>query len=1144
MNDRAKKSILEGELGLLNEQIKLMNQLAGLYANQSKYENDATESRKNRERIQRKIAELERNGIRNIQTEADLDRRRLRADHERLKLYQEMEEVIENTNKKQEESLNNRIKQAKEYKKQQEEINKLEEKADKRRREIARQNPNASSSELNRVFSNDAELKNILKNIGRKESQNNTSDYLKDVLGNIKIGNSNVSKYVEMNEKGISTSAMAVKVVVDTFSKAVQVFSNAVSTGFKNQTGNYENNFTNIAVRTGMSKSTYIGNQMSLGGFGTNILHERGLMNNIRTSDVQEMWNSLANKGLSQEDVLATSLEAVITKTIVPYLDVTTEEMQQFNLTLGENGLLKQVRGINKVSQEEFGSSMITQKYMQDALEYMSPMADAANLDLLKNTVGGVEMLQYLQSEEGGGLSTSAISKLYQKTRKLQEDLPGALSSGDTSLRLAAAGVMINGVNQYENMPGVMNQLFGATNTLTSILPNNANLAAFAANGLGINGTEYWEYLKKNPDFGGAYAAGMGAAGRLSGASQEVTNALANDEFHTTKQLTDILAENVTNEVSAFAQWLGPWFEVLTTALQGIASILGIKLAGKIGGKLLGIGGSAGKAGFLSNFANGTVGTVGGTLGNGLMNIGLASGYSGGSVAASQLIGAVPVAASAAGIAGGGYMIYDGIKRYNAEDATAVDKGFAAAKVAGGTAGVAGGLIVGSGVVAGLAGAGAANAWNPVGWGLLIAAGVTAVATALYEHQKELDEFNDSLKDTVENNRKWAKDVTSKYDTMNQQIDEETKTQTDYLDNLKTELERGKSYESVRNDLINSGLLSQEDINKAREADKEALEDLVDKYLLETGRLGNEAKDFNNEMKSINEQTVGSARREMIDFIKNNYADASKKDQVLAPLKMMYESAKAKERSDASSLSDADKEIIKWYEWANEDNDISAGDIKDAFEGWDKIEFNDKEMGSLAYGITQENLLELSNKGGYGGAVDNYKLARSDEAIEAKYRDIIVGLDKKSRDDVVTGLNAAGYAPNTGVPTYWKAINTIMETMKGKGQEIYYDWDKAKYYRIGTDSIPYDNYPALLHEGEAVLTASTANELRSLVDEYRNTKYDSAKIEKAIQDQTAVLVERLDAIYLKIPTSEEAQAQEVMPGNLQQNYRKMSLPFN
>ena len=99
-------------------------------------------------------------------------------------------------------------------------------------------------------------------------------------------------------------------------------------------------------------------------------------------------------------------------------------------------------------------------------------------------------------------------------------------------------------------------------------------------------------------------------------------------------------------------------------------------------------------------------------------------------------------------------------------------------------------------------------------------------------------------------------------------------------------------------------------------------------------------------------------------------------------------------------------------------------------------------------------------------------------------------------------------------------------------------------YRVGTDSIPFDNYPALLHEGEAVLTASTANKLRSLVDEYRNTKYDSARIEKAIQDQTAILVESLNAIYSRIPSSDEEHAKEVMPGNLKQNYRKMSLPFN
>lgn len=67
-------------------------------------------------------------------------------------------------------------------------------------------------------------------------------------------------------------------------------------------------------------------------------------------------------------------------------------------------------------------------------------------------------------------------------------------------------------------------------------------------------------------------------------------------------------------------------------------------------------------------------------------------------------------------------------------------------------------------------------------------------------------------------------------------------------------------------------------------------------------------------------------------------------------------------------------------------------------------------------------------------------------------------------------------------------------------------------YRQGLDSVPYDNYPALLHEGEAVLTASTANELRGLLSEYRENQDKNASIEAAIQSQTTSLIEKLNEI--------------------------------
>lgn len=74
----------------------------------------------------------------------------------------------------------------------------------------------------------------------------------------------------------------------------------------------------------------------------------------------------------------------------------------------------------------------------------------------------------------------------------------------------------------------------------------------------------------------------------------------------------------------------------------------------------------------------------------------------------------------------------------------------------------------------------------------------------------------------------------------------------------------------------------------------------------------------------------------------------------------------------------------------------------------------------------------------------------------------------------------------------------------------------AGSYRTGLDTVPYDDYPALLHEGEAVLTASTANELRNLLVEYRETSNQSATIDTAISNQTIALVTKMDEILRTI----------------------------
>ena len=75
--------------------------------------------------------------------------------------------------------------------------------------------------------------------------------------------------------------------------------------------------------------------------------------------------------------------------------------------------------------------------------------------------------------------------------------------------------------------------------------------------------------------------------------------------------------------------------------------------------------------------------------------------------------------------------------------------------------------------------------------------------------------------------------------------------------------------------------------------------------------------------------------------------------------------------------------------------------------------------------------------------------------------------------------------------------------------------DKVEWlnsHRQGLDYVPFDNYPALLHEGEAVLTNGTATEVRNLITEYRESQQQQINFDAVIQAQTESLVNKLEEV--------------------------------
>lgn len=852
-----------------------------------------------------------------------------------------------------------------------------------------------------------------------------------------------------------------------------------------------------------MSSGTYRNSQMALGGFGTNILHERGLMNNIRTSEVQSMWNTLANRGFSQEDLLTNSLETVITQTLVPYLDVTTTEMQLFNQNVGNDGLLKQVRGISKIAQEEYDNNIVATQYLQDQLNYLAPMSSVAEIDLMKSTATGQFMLQSMLDK---GMSLDSIAELQRNTRMIQDDVYGALSSNNLSVQLGAINAVRGNVNTYTDYAGTLNSMIGSTTQLAGLTPSDSFLSSIVSSSWGLNGRTNYEIsqLIKQGKLTGLsedYAKAQQNAARLGVAGQEMTNSLANDEFHTTKQLTEILAENLTNEVAAFAELLGPWFDVLVTAVKGIAVVLGAKLLGGIGKGLLGIGGKAAGGGIVGSALTAFAGTG---VGYNLMGSGAALG-----------INSVPAATAAgiAGVAAGGAMAIKG--------GSDVVKDFKNNNVTGKTA------LSGVGAAAGVAGAGLLLASNPVGWAVLLAGGAALAARALIEHAEAEEKAMHDTGDIMDKLKEQSKEELTQYKM-------ESRQKVEQLETIKERLERTDDLEAQKQILVEAGIASDKELQKEQYNNKAALMALTDQYIAATKAETEELDQAREELYRNRDELLNDASKGIFSMKNAGYDNLSDDQKAALPelarqyyayleankdknkdMKWRYDKINEKIQKGIINLNDditsqADYDAIFWL-----------GGVEDQVNVWKQMT-SDK---SFMSGLNDSNYGYSIRKGigmDYGATLDyNYAAEQMQAALSVNSKD--------SAQTIMSKLAAMGFTKDN-----------LKSTMLDKIFEKYPD---IKFYRTGLDDVPYDNYPAILHEGEAVLTASTANELRSLLDEYRETREDNIKITQAIESQTEALISRLDAIYTKIPSSDEVNAKETMPRKIRTKLYEYDLTF-
>lgn len=827
----------------------------------------------------------------------------------------------------------------------------------------------------------------------------------------------------------------------------------------------YRDTYTNVSVRTGINRQTYYDNQWNL----NNRLSSLGLRDNVRSSVVQTMWNSLANTGMNESQMFATAIDNVVTNKIVPYLDTTSQEFNLLNSRLN-NDFVKDIRGINKANLEIAGNNYVTESLLNTIIDKVQPMSDEALQNL---ALGSTEITSFVNTLMSKGYNRDTAVSYATKYFQAQEYGDQMLSSGSTADKLFIADIMTNpNLNLYD--------LDDATNIMAlygnRVLEFAGNLGGYSSSTNGIVTNKVAHSLGYTyGDFSNAYKLldeGLTftdianntslTPAQISAYSNQATNTFASGQNQTVEELQSVTLENFMNELAVIYEKLGLTGPIIVGAIEGLRNILITWLGANLVSKFFGGSGSGllGKVGSAIKTGAGKVGTAAKTglsaVGNGSMLAGVGN---------------------LASVAGGAYLGYQGFSNM-ASDISNGEFNFGtglstAQGIAGTTAAVAGGTAIGASL---LGASGVAAAAGPIGWAALAVAGVAAVGKAMYN--------------ASHNYEAAGKIVEQEYISVKQTMDEEYTARENFLYNIRENLKNEKDIETTRQQLIQSGILSEEDMQEAQNLSKDKLVELTDQYIKSTKAFNEVSQEILNEYSVKSQDEANTTTKSIKDWYeqnKNNKNDTNKdimKSMVYATVEVL---------KNKETLTDDEQWFLDEY-----NKNISKG--RTGQKDWEWLLDKGSNLSVLFNNVSGQNLENLSvSMKNRGANITTYDY--TDPNLVAHYlTEIVQAGSKEEAQEALAAAKQAGLDKDK--------YHQIGETMEKWGIDS---------YRQGINNVPADQL-AMLHQGEAVLTASTANELRNMTDVYRETTSQTFNLDAIIQNQTSALIIKMDEIIRAITT--------------------------
>lgn len=850
------------------------------------------------------------------------------------------------------------------------------------------------------------------------------------------------------------------QIAADTLHNSINTIVSVFTSGLEAQRNMYNSTFQNVSVRTGTTRSTYYANQRAL----PSTLQSQGLYNNVKVSEVMNMWDKLADIGMNQEQMFANALDSVITAKIVPYLDVTSKDVNILNERL-DGQFIKQIRGINQASLDLAGNNYMTQELLQTIIDQVQPMSDESLQNLTKGSAEFSALINYLTPKIGATAATETSMQIYKQMNYGDQ----IVRSGTPYEKYAYFDLLQNHPEWNINDPSTWNDIaisnVEAGMRLTARGPGYTSTASnlYASiyrDALGMSSEShrgYWNLLNEGITGQDMYKHSNISDENWEKYYQNALNDLANDQNQTELTMQETLLENMSTDLAIWAEQSGMFYDVVKTALTSIIGLLGSILVNDVGGNIVSaIGGKGTKVA-----ASGIKGGLS-KLGGGLVAKGTGTALGGAAVVGGALAG------GAMAIKGTSDVIGD----------------FQSGSVDAGTA------MSGVGALGGAVGAGsliALGASNPIGWIALAIGGAALLGRSLW--------------DSAHNYELAGEAVAKEFNDTARQLEKEAMQKEESLLQLKEDIKEAEDVEEARRTLIESGILTEEEKQKAEKMSKEELENLTQQYINSTKSFSEAEQEMLNNLKTSQIEDVNETAKSIKDWFENDFKK-NETDENFEIAKNLanntYDILTSKKNSGVTLSKDEEKFLERYQKnFINNNDPVDYADVKWVLEGggsWWGI--SNAIMSNTSSIASDTGFITFANARGKNikdfNAIDQSMIPYATAIKEAK--------TKEEAEAAVAKAKAAGMV-------YSQYESEIGDTMRKYG---------IPAFRIGLNSVPYDNYLANLHEGEAVLTASTANELRGLITEYRESRNSQINFEAIIQTQTETLAAKLDQVISAI----------------------------